>query len=142
MSTLDSKVVQPTGNFHGQIVIHFLSVAKHILNNATPFDAINDMFNDNTDAGNKRIVLFLLRSSFFPFGLFLGLKSDDPFWLIPLKPCIFIEGDMVWKSGLFFIHNLFVMTFAFISWAQVIDFARMDATNNEILDRVRFFLPL
>jgi len=49
---------------------------------------------------------------------------------------------MVWKSGLFFIHNLFVMTFAFISWAQVIDFARMDATNNEILDRVRFFLPL
>src|SRR5215813_13048213 len=37
------------------------------------------------------------------------------------------------------IHNLFVMPFTFIRWAQVIDFARMDATNNEILDRVCFF---
>jgi hypothetical protein len=26
--------------------------------------------------------------------------------------------------------------------AQIIVFARMDSTNNEILDRVRFFLPL
>jgi hypothetical protein len=87
-------------------------------------------------------LLFLLWSQFFPFGFFLGLKSYDPFWGIPLKPCILIEEDMLWKSGLFFIHDLFVMTFTFISWAQVIDFARMDATNNEILDRVCFFLPL
>jgi hypothetical protein len=34
------------------------------------------------------------------------------------------------------------MTFAFIGLAQIIDFARMDSSNNEILDRVRFFLPL
>jgi len=43
---------------------------------------------------------------------------------------------------MFFIHDLFVVTFALIGWTQVIDFARMDATNNEILDGVRFFLPL
>jgi hypothetical protein len=34
------------------------------------------------------------------------------------------------------------MPFAFIGLAQIIDFARMDATKNEMLDRVRFFLPL
>jgi hypothetical protein len=34
------------------------------------------------------------------------------------------------------------MTFAFIGLAQIIHFPRMDATNNEILDRVCFFLPL
>jgi hypothetical protein len=34
------------------------------------------------------------------------------------------------------------MTFAFIGLAQIIDFACMDAANNEILDRVGFFLPL
>jgi hypothetical protein len=88
------------------------------------------------------MLLFLLWSQFFPLGFFLGLKSYDPFWGIPLKPCIFIEEDLLWKSRLFFIHDLFVMTFTFISWAQVIDFACMDTTNNEILDRVCFFWPL
>ena len=48
-TTLDSKVLQPTGNFHGQIVVRFLH-CEHILNNATPFDAINHMFNNNQDA--------------------------------------------------------------------------------------------
>jgi hypothetical protein len=34
------------------------------------------------------------------------------------------------------------MTFAFIGLTQIIHFPSMDAANNEILDRVRFFLPL
>jgi hypothetical protein len=42
----------------------------------------------------------------------------------------------------FFISNLFIMTFAFIGLAQIIYFPSMDADNNEILDRVCFFLPL
>ena len=40
ISTLDSKVVQPAGDFHGQIVIHFLSIAKHILNNAIHYQTL------------------------------------------------------------------------------------------------------
>jgi hypothetical protein len=46
------------------------------------------------------------------------------------------------KCGVFFISDLFIMTFTLISWAQIIDFARMESTNNEMLDCMRFFLPL
>jgi hypothetical protein len=46
------------------------------------------------------------------------------------------------KCGVFFISDLFIMTFTLISWAQIIDFARMESTDNEILDCMRFFLPL
>ena len=49
---------------------------------------------------------------------------------------------MWWNSGLVFLSALFVMTFACISWAQVIDVARLDATHNAMLDRVGFLLPL
>ncbi len=142
MSTLNSQIVQPTGDFHNQILIHVFSIAKHILDNTTPFDAIDDMFNNNTDAGNQPILLFLLWRQCFPWRFFLGLKRRYPVWIIPLKPCIFIEGDVGWKRRMFFISNLFVMTFALIGWAQVIDCARRDPTNKQMLDGVRFFLPL
>jgi hypothetical protein len=59
-----------------------------------------------------------------------------------LKSGVFIETDVWGVCGVFFISDLFIMTFAFIGLAQIIDFARMDATNNEMLERVRFFLPL
>jgi hypothetical protein len=45
----------------------------------------------------------------------------------------------LWNSGIFFLHDLFVVTFALIGWTHVMDFARMDATHNERLDGVRFF---
>ena len=87
-------------------------------------------------------MLFLFWGKFFPFGLLLRLKRLHPLWFIPLKASIFIHTDVRGVCGAFFIRNLFIMTFAFIGLAQIIDFARMDATNNEILDRVGFFFPL
>ena len=73
---------------------------------------------------------------------FLWLKRLDTIQFIPLKAGIFIHTDILGVCGVFFISNLFIMTFAFIGLAQIIDFARMEAAKNEILDGVRFFLPL
>ena len=75
-------------------------------------------------------------------------KKIEPQWLfldtlgIPLKAGILIHTNVLRVCGVFFISNLFIMTFAFIGLAQIIHLPRMDAANNEILDRVRFFLPL
>jgi len=88
------------------------------------------------------VVLFLFWCQFFPFGLLLRLKCLHPFRFIPLKAGIFIYTDIRGICGVFFIRNLFIMTFAFIGLAQIVDFARMESANNEILDRVGFFLPL
>ena len=100
------------------------------------------MLNDNPDAGDETVVLFLLWGKFFSFGFLLRLKRLHILWFIPLKAGVFIHTDVHGVCGVFFISNLFIMPFTFIGLAQIIDFARMDAANNEILDRVGFFLPL
>jgi len=100
------------------------------------------MLNDNPDAGDETVLLFLFWGKFFPFGLFLRLKRFHTLWFIPLKAGIFIHTDVCGVCGVFFLSNLFLMAFAFIGLAQIIDFARMDAAKNEMLDRVGFFLPL
>ena len=100
------------------------------------------MLNDNPDAGDETVVLLLFWGKLFSFGFLLRLKRLHPLWFISLKASIFIHTDVLGICGVFFISNPFIMTFAFIGLTQIIDFARMDSPNNEILDRVRFFLPL
>jgi hypothetical protein len=70
------------------------------------------------------------------------LKRLHPLWFIPLKASILIHTDVRGVCGAFFINNLFIMPFAFIGLTQIIDFARMEASKNESLERVCFFLPL
>jgi hypothetical protein len=100
------------------------------------------MLNDNPNAGDEAILLFLFCCKFFPFGFLLRLKCLYPLWFIPLKSGVFIETDVCGVCRVFFINNLFIMTSTFIGLTQIIDFARMEAAKNEILDRVGFFLPL
>jgi hypothetical protein len=100
------------------------------------------MLNDNPDAGDETVLLFLIWGKLFPFGFLLRLKRLHPLWFIPLKASIFIHTDVYRVCGAFFISNLFIMPFAFIGLTQIIDFARMEAAKNKILDRVGFFLPL
>jgi len=100
------------------------------------------MLNYNPDTGDETVLLFLFWGKLFTFGFLLRLKRLHSLWFIPLKASIFIHIDVRGVCGAFFISNLFIMTFAFIGLAQIIDFARMEAANNEVLDRVRFFLPL
>ena len=100
------------------------------------------MLNDNPDAGDATVLLFLFWGKLFSFGFLLRLTRLHSLWFISLKASIFIHTDVCRVCGAFFIRNLFIMTFAFIGLTQIIDFARMEATNNEVLDRVRFFLPL
>src|SRR5262245_38798560 len=100
------------------------------------------MLNDNPNAGDETVLLFLFYCQLCSFGFLLRLQCLHSLWFIPLKASIFIHTDVCGVCGTFFIRNLFIMPLAFISLAQIIDFARMDSANNEILDRVCFFLPL
>jgi hypothetical protein len=100
------------------------------------------MLNDNPNAGDETVLLFLFWGKLCPFGFLLRLKCLHPLWFIPLKASIFIHTDVSRVCRAFCISNLFIMTFAFVRLAQIIDFARMEATKNKILDRVCFFLPL
>src|SRR5215813_12532885 len=97
------------------------------------------MINDNPNAGDEAVLLFLFCCKFFPFGFLLRLKCFYPLWFIPLQASVFIETDVGGVCGVFFITNLFIMTSAFIGLAQIIDCVRREATKNDILDCVGFF---
>jgi hypothetical protein len=49
LSTVNSKVVQSTGDLHHKIVILFLRIAENIFDNTTSFNPSNDMLNHNPD---------------------------------------------------------------------------------------------
>jgi hypothetical protein len=134
--------MQSTGDFHDEIVIHFLGIAEDIFDNVTAFDASNDMLNDNPYLRNEGVVRALLQSQLLSSRFLLWLERLDALRFVALKAGVFIQRAVLGKYGVFFISDLFIMTFTLISWTQIIDFARMESTNNEILDCMRFFLPL
>src|SRR5262245_29570346 len=142
LPTVNSKVVQSTGDLQHKIVILFLRISENVFDNATSFNPSNDMLNHNPDTCDETVVLLLFWCKLFSFGLLLRLKRLHTIRSIPLKAGILIHTNVLRVCGVFFISNLFIMTLAFISLAQIIHFPRMDATNNEILDRVPLFLPL
>jgi hypothetical protein len=142
LPAVNSKVVQCTGDLHHKIVILFFRIAEKVFDNSTSFNPSNDMLNNNPDAGDTTVLLFLFWGKLFSFGFLPRLKRLHSLWFIPLKASIFIHIDVCMVCGTFFISNLFIMPFAFIGLTQIIDFACMEAAKNEVLDRVRFFLPL
>ena len=142
LPAINSQVVEGTGDLHHEIVVLLFRIAEKVFDNATAFHPSNDMLNDNPDAGDETVVLFLFWGKLFPFGFLLRLKRLHPLWFIPLKASIFIHTEVRGVCGAFFIRNLFIMPVAFIGLTQIIDFARMEAAKHEILERVGFFLPL
>ena len=134
--------MQSTGDFHHEIVIQVFSISEQIFDNAASLHPTNDMFNHNANPGDQAIFLFLFRCQLVPFGFFLRLKRLDRGGGIPLETRILIERYVFGIRRGFFIGYLFIMAFPLIGLAQIIDFARMETANNEILDGVRFFLPL
>lgn len=139
---MDSQVVQPTSDCHHEIVILGFGIPEEIFDNTAAFNPTNDMFNANPNPGDEAIGLFLLGRQVLAFRFLLRLKRHDPRRFIPLKAGIFIQRTVLRPCGVFVISNLFVMPFTFVGLAQVIDFARMETANDEILDRMRFFFPL
>ena len=114
---MNSKVVQSAGNSPNEIIILIFGIAEDIVDNTTSLNPSKDMFNDHADPGNKAVLLALFWGQCFAFRLFLGLKRLNILWFIPLKACILIQRDVFGKCRIFFINNLFVMTFADISLA-------------------------
>ena len=133
---MHSKVVQSAGDFHNEVIILLFGIAEDIFDNTTSFNPSNDMFNNDADTGNKVILRALFWSQFFALRLFLGLKRLHILWFIPLKACIFIQRDVFGKCRVFFINNLFVMTFANIGLTQVMDLVCLEVSKNNILDRM------
>src|SRR5215475_4593641 len=65
LPAVNSKVVQCTGDLHHKIVILFFRIAEKVFDNSTSFNPGNDMLNDNPDAGDTTVLLFLFWGKLF-----------------------------------------------------------------------------
>jgi hypothetical protein len=74
MTASHPQVVQTTGNFHSHIRETLFKIAEGILENATAFNASNDMFNLNPETSNDAIEKEILGGKFSPSRLFLAEK--------------------------------------------------------------------
>jgi hypothetical protein len=118
------------------------TISKKVFDNSTAFNPSNDMLYDNPDTCDETVLRLLFWGQFFPFWLLARLKCLHPSRFISLKARIFLHTDILGIGGVFFISNPLIMLLACIGLTQIIDFACLESTNNEMLDRVRFFLPL
>jgi hypothetical protein len=131
--------VQATSNFHDLIRKERLRIAKDSFDNPTSFDTGNDMFNQNPNAGDDRVLCFFCRRQLLAFGLFLGLIDRDAGRLVALKPCILEEVDLRREPQLFDVTDALVVHATGIGLTQVAHQALFDVNDEIVLERMLFF---
>ena len=86
-----SKVMQPTGNFHHHVPNIVLPVAEFVLDDATAFHTPTSMLNPHFLAGNALIFCFLLRGQFPTARLLRRLLDQHGRDRKALEPHVLIE---------------------------------------------------
>ena len=98
------------------------------------------MFNQNTDAGDHRVLRFVFGGEFLAFGFFLRLIGVNMVGFVPLEPRILQEPTWGKRLG-FVITNTFVVDTPGIGAAQRLNQALFNIDNEVVFHRMRFFLP-
>jgi hypothetical protein len=97
VSAVTPVIVQPTGQFHGNIVVPFLGVPEHVLDDATPLDPRDDVFDHHADARYEAVVLFFLPRQLAVARLLLRLVDGDIRQFMTLVGGVPIEVTTVWE---------------------------------------------
>jgi hypothetical protein len=98
-----------TRNLHHEIIKVGFRIAKDIVNNPASFYTRNDMFNEDTDTGNHRILGFIFGAELLLSWFFLRLIGTDIVGFKALEACIVKEHTAGRERVVFCITNPFVM---------------------------------
>src|SRR6266516_3958466 len=131
-----------TSNLHHEIIKVGFGIAQDIVHNTASFDTGNDMFNEDTDTGNHRILGSFFRTEFLLSGLFLRLICTDLRRFKPLEACIFKEDTARRKRVVFFITNAFVMDASSKCLTEIANQTLFNIDDQVVFHRMVFFLPL
>jgi hypothetical protein len=139
MAKCGPEIVQATGNFHHLIRKELFGIAKNIFDNPAPLDTRNDVFDQNANARDDRVLRFLGRRQLAAFGFFLGLIDRDARRLVALKPGVLEQTDVRWKYRLFEITYPFVVGTTGIGFTQVAYQTLFDVGDEIVFHRMSFF---
>ena len=117
MSMSNSEIVQTTADRHHHVIKVLKVIAKNVLENATPFDATNDIFNCNANSGNDRVDEMVLDTQLTTTRLLLRLIGNDLIRLIALKARVLQHSCQARKGVAFLITDTLIMSFAWIGLA-------------------------
>jgi len=117
-------------------------VAKDIVHNPAAFDTRNDMFHEDTDTRNLRILGFLFCTEFLLSGFFLRLIGTDTLRFKALEARILKEHTARWKRLAFFITNPFVMDASSTCSTEVTDQTLFYINDQVVFYPMVFFFPL
>ena len=134
--------MQPTGQFHDDIIVADGGVPEHVLDDVTALDAGDEVLNDHSDAGDKPITGFLGVGQVAIARFFGGLMDLHIRQFMALKATVAIQGEALGETHHLLIANLLVMFFAFMGGAQVLDLPVLQTADQVVFQRVGFFLPL
>jgi hypothetical protein len=114
-----SEVVQSAGNFHYQVVEFLFSITKYIFDYAASFYSGNDMFRHDSDPRYQSIFDLFICGKLSFFRLFLRLLRIHPFRFISLKSSVLVKRNIIGKSEILLVAELFVVLLPFACSAQI-----------------------
>ena len=118
------------------------SIAKDIVHNPASLHTGNDMFDEDTDTGDHRVLGFVFGAEFLPSWFFLRLIGQDLVRFKALKAGIFKEHTARRKRIALLITNAFIMDASSKGLAEIAHQTLFKINNEVIFYGMRFFLPL
>lgn len=115
-------------------------VSIDIADNMVSLNASDAVLNRHSLAGNLPIALLLFRRQGFTLWLFLRLMGRGVLRFISLKAGILEKRTFFWETIVLFIGNLFIMFLPFFGGRKPFDFPGLFFRNDDVLDRMPFFL--
>jgi hypothetical protein len=98
-----------------------LDISKNGFDNVQSFDARYDMFHSNPSSGNNTIDHLIAKAQSFTLGFFLRLMSIYFRNGKALEPRILIKITPSRNPNLLLIGYSFIMLFALMGWAQILN---------------------
>ena len=135
-------IVQPTGQFHDDIIVALLGVPEHVLDDSAAFYSRYDVLDDHAYAGNEPVTFLILVRKLAVARLLLRLVYRDICQFMPLEAGVPIKVDAIGEHRPLFVAYFLVVLFALVGRAQVFDLPVFQTADNVVFQSVAFFLPL
>ena len=111
------EVIQCASQLYNIVVVVCFSIAKHVFHDSATLDSSNYMLHNDTNPGDKFILLFFLAGEFSTTRFLLRLMNVDTHNFMALKSRVSVKIAPFRQAGAFFVADFFIVLLAFISIA-------------------------
>ena len=142
VSIVSPVIMQSTRQLHHNIIVAFLGISEHILDDTASLDPRYDVLDHHADARNQPVAFLVLVRKLGLARLLFRLMDGHILKLMPLETSVSIEVNAIGKLRSPLVADFFVMLFALVGSAQILDSPVFQSNYDVVFQRVAFFFPL